>query len=72
MYRGRLLAEHFANLWIAQADGRVTIAGLDSDQRAKVAEVVAGMEGACLVDEDEALPDLQDWFLQTLSAREQL
>jgi ABC-2 type transport system ATP-binding protein len=72
MYRGRLLAEHFANRWIAQADGRVTIAGLDSDQRAKVAEVVAGMEGACLVDENEALPDLQDWFLQTLSAREQL
>ena len=72
MYRGRVLAEHFANRWMTPADDRVTILGLDLDQRAKVAEVVAGMEGACLVDGNDALPNLQDWFLQTLSAREQL
>ena len=72
MYRGRVLAEHFANRWMTPADDRVTILGLDLDQRAKVAEVVAGMEGACLVDGNDALPNLQDWFLQPLSAREQL
>ena len=72
MYRGRLLAEHFANRWLAQTDDRVTITGLDTDQRAMVAQLVAGLEGACWVDGNEALPNLQDWFLQTVSARDQL
>lgn len=72
MYRGRLLAEHFANRWLAQTDDRVTITGLDTDQRAKVAQLVAGLEGTCLADGNEALPNLQDWFLQTVRARDQL
>ena len=71
LYRGRLLAEDFANRWIAQTDDRLTIAGLDTDQRAQVAQLVARLEGVCLVDGSEALPSLEEWFLQTVSAREQ-
>lgn len=72
MYRGRLLAEDFSNRWIAPVDDQVTITGLDTDQRAKVAQLVAGMADACLVDGNEVLPNLQDWFLETVGAREQL
>ena len=64
LYRGRLLAEDFANRWIAQTDDQLTIAGLDTDQRAQVSQLVASLEGACLVDANEALPSLEDWFLQ--------
>ena len=43
LYRGHLLAEDFANRWIAQTDDRLTIAGLDADQRAQVAQLVTSL-----------------------------
>lgn len=72
MYRGQLLAEEDASHWISEFDDRITIAGLDTDQRLQIAKMVKDMEGACILDEGQALPNLYDWFLQAVSARDQL